>query len=822
MSDRKRILSTVLGIIALLILGFIARQNHIKTARQNIQENLNNTHLQLQQFWKQEEKRLDGLANVLAHQRNIKAMPLVSHINSQEQRKLLLPILEQTDTDLIALFNQQGQSLLHYGQQSNAPLSQTILQSDNPLFFKHENQFYLGVKHPLASGNTYTLLIATHIDKNLLQNIEQTLQRPLALYDTSNLLLASSFKQALPETLIPHMHNTASWQEVPIQHQNYALLSTEVPYGHWITGSPMHQFPSVYHQGYLDLFIAFMICLCIAWIVALNHTRTGRLIYKLTHPTVDLNFDPTHQSLSSEQVEWLIKFSKEPLLSVDIQGYIQQCQLLTAKKMGLNQSPIGMEFCFLFPQAQEWLNTRKQKQFQKEESSLETQTHQGMPIRLLHRSLIIDSGNLVGLLFSISTEEQRQPKQQEIDTLQQQNKTLKNTIQSLQNNQRSAPPKPVFEAQTGSILQEVIDGMVHELKNPLGIMSQGIDYIQDADCSHEQRVEVMKLLQDSIKRMDGTLIGLLGYANPIKIQPHPTHLLPIIEAALKNLSDEMVLENIQFSLGIPQNLPKILADESTLKDMLQALLKNAAQAMVKGGAVEINASIQTLDLATSGVGARSTDYFAEGEEALVLEIKDTGIGIAPDKIDHVMQPFFSTRPSGQGDGLGLPMVKKILEAHRGLFQLISEENKGTCARITLPLAPERTVNGKARILLIDDDVSLCQMTKLNLERTGSYSVTTTYLGQTGVDTAQKKPFDLIITDFNIPDMQGPEIIESIRRTNNQVPILLFSIYHDDETLIDTDLKRKTDGVISKPINQQQMIRTIESALLRNQKSNGSV
>ena len=117
-----------------------------------------------------------------------------------------------------------------------------------------------------------------------------------------------------------------------------------------------------------------------------------------------------------------------------------------------------------------------------------------------------------------------------------------------------------------------------------------------------------------------------------------------------------------------------------------------------------------------------------------------------------------------------------------------------------------------QILLIDDEPAICRFTKLNLERTGEYVVTIASSGEEGLEKAGTTQFDLIITDYRMPGLDGRAVLEKLKATRPDCPVVLFSIYHDDNSRISREIERKADGLISKPIDHEQLYRTIREAL----------
>ncbi|MDP3921165.1 MAG: response regulator [Candidatus Omnitrophota bacterium] len=121
---------------------------------------------------------------------------------------------------------------------------------------------------------------------------------------------------------------------------------------------------------------------------------------------------------------------------------------------------------------------------------------------------------------------------------------------------------------------------------------------------------------------------------------------------------------------------------------------------------------------------------------------------------------------------------------------------------------------KRKILLIDDEVSLCKFVKRNLEHTGKFEVTVAHSGEAGVEKAKAVEFDLVITDYKMPGMDGQQVIREIKKMKPKEPVILFSVYHDDPGTIGPGLLGQADGLISKPIEHAELYSVIKKALAK--------
>ena len=117
-----------------------------------------------------------------------------------------------------------------------------------------------------------------------------------------------------------------------------------------------------------------------------------------------------------------------------------------------------------------------------------------------------------------------------------------------------------------------------------------------------------------------------------------------------------------------------------------------------------------------------------------------------------------------------------------------------------------------RILLIDDEAALAEIVKLNLELSGDYSVTLAESGESGLREIERKAFDLVITDFKLPGMSGVDVLRRLKDEHPELPVVLFSVYHDDPSAVPAHARALADGLIGKPIDHEAMDRLVRRLL----------
>jgi PAS domain S-box-containing protein len=211
--------------------------------------------------------------------------------------------------------------------------------------------------------------------------------------------------------------------------------------------------------------------------------------------------------------------------------------------------------------------------------------------------------------------------------------------------------------------------IAHEVKNPLagievmaGLLRRKIHDAPDAQ-------SVLTDIINEAKMANAIVQEVLEFVRPIRLQVEYTGVAEAVQAAVQ-LADRKTRRGvIEVDVDVPRTLPEIRADQHQLTQLLTNLLINAYEAMEGAGQITIKASPTRLD---DG---------ADGRDAVVVELADTGPGIPQDIVDRVFDPFFTTKP--QGSGLGLAIVRKIVDAHDGRIDLRTEPGRGTTIRVTL-------------------------------------------------------------------------------------------------------------------------------------------
>lgn len=208
-------------------------------------------------------------------------------------------------------------------------------------------------------------------------------------------------------------------------------------------------------------------------------------------------------------------------------------------------------------------------------------------------------------------------------------------------------------------------GVAHEVKNPLMQMRLGLDYLKvelqgDATCQ-----EVVRDMENAVRRADSVVNSLLDFSRENELSRDFHSLNSLIEESLQLVRHVITQKAVQVELRLQDHLPKIFLDENKIHQVFINLIHNAVQAVPRNG---------RLQIATSLAGW-------PGEKTVIAEVNDSGPGISAQNMNKVFDPFYTTKPVGEGTGLGLYVVRNILELHEAQIELSNSVEGGLSVRV---------------------------------------------------------------------------------------------------------------------------------------------
>ena len=230
--------------------------------------------------------------------------------------------------------------------------------------------------------------------------------------------------------------------------------------------------------------------------------------------------------------------------------------------------------------------------------------------------------------------------------------------------------KRLYEAEHLSKVGQLASGIAHEIRNPLNYISLAIDHLKSEiiPVCGEKQAELETLtdkIKEEVRRVNYMVINFMNYGRPLKLRKSSISYQEMIVKALPLLQDKLAEQRIEVVMELDPGLPPMLADRELLRNCLFNFITNAAQAMPDGGKITLGAK-----------------YDAE-TESFRLTFADQGLGIAPDEIPKIFQPYFTTKEAGIG--LGLAITERIIREHGGEIAVESEIGTGTTFTVILPM-----------------------------------------------------------------------------------------------------------------------------------------
>ncbi len=270
---------------------------------------------------------------------------------------------------------------------------------------------------------------------------------------------------------------------------------------------------------------------------------------------------------------------------------------------------------------------------------------------------------------------------------------------------------------------------------------------------------------------------ILTFSRYSEQELRPLQLKTVVNEVMK-----LIRATLPSTIQIKQDIRSdstILADPVQVHQVLMNLCTNAGHAMMKdGGILDVSLGDVELDIA-----------FLKDHPGIIpgrymkLTVRDTGHGISPEILDRIYDPYFTTKPHGEGTGLGLSVVHGIVKSYKGLIMVMSEPGKGTTFDIFLPVMgidltsderpDEPLPSGKGHILFVDDEPALAEVGTYMLETLGyEVAAKTSSVEALELFKAQPEKFDLVVTDMTMPVMTGETLAGEIMKVRADIPVIL--------------------------------------------------
>ena len=348
------------------------------------------------------------------------------------------------------------------------------------------------------------------------------------------------------------------------------------------------------------------------------------------------------------------------------------------------------------------------------------------------------------------------------------------------------------------ILGQMTCGLAHDLNNILQPILGQLELLQ------------LELLHKNIhyKRLDMALTAVLDAADTVRrLQVfyregthtetgEPVDLSQLVqqvrELSVTKWRNEARQQGKTIAFHVAtEDVPSIMGNPGQLRELMMNLVFNAVDAIRNEGQIEL----KTYQL----------------ENAVILEVNDTGEGMSEEIQQRCFEPFYTTKGE-YGTGVGLSICREIVAAHEGVITIVSEPGRGAGFRISFPFgktvesppaAPQQAAAAGYRILVIDDDRYSRHTVQEMLSHLG-HQADTTHSGECGIEMASSGNYDLIFTDMSMPSPNGLEVVREIKESKPDMPVVLFTGWPEKLTTEMGRIGTAPDFVLLKPFSLEKL------------------
>jgi len=389
--------------------------------------------------------------------------------------------------------------------------------------------------------------------------------------------------------------------------------------------------------------------------------------------------------------------------------------------------------------------------------------------------------------------------------------------------QRLQLEKQLRQSQRLESLGELAGGVAHDFNNLLSVIQNYSTFVREAlvdgtpgNPELGAAVEDVDQISGAAARAASLTRRLLTFARQEVVRPAVVDPNAIVEEVRKLLA-RTIGEEIEFKVGLAEDLWPVLIDPSELQQVILNLAINARDAMPDGGTL----TIETLNVDVDDTYASAWPGLRTGR-FVRIRVTDTGVGMTPEVADRVFEPFFTTKEVGRGTGLGLATVHGIVAQAGGSIHVYSEPGVGTAMSALLPATddtvsgearePVRTLSGDESVLVVEDEPAIREVMRRMLTRHG-YQVIVAESGEEAISLAadRSRTIDLVITDVVMPGMMGREITERIAALRPETKLIYMSGYA--QAVLDSRGRLEAGRVlVEKPFTETSLLTTIRESL----------
>lgn len=370
------------------------------------------------------------------------------------------------------------------------------------------------------------------------------------------------------------------------------------------------------------------------------------------------------------------------------------------------------------------------------------------------------------------------------------------------------------EAQRLETVGALASGIAHDFNNVLlAILGYSELALEDSRLEGATRSDLRQIItaaergRQVVERM--LEVGRRQQSPPQALRVHE----PILEAL--ELLQASTLKSVEIRRHLDETAPAVFCDSTQIHQIVMNLGSNAGRAMEpSGGVLDVSLVPHHVDASTSSGPALQPGMYAR------LTVSDNGHGMAPEVAARIYEPFYSSRPGGEGTGLGMWLVKELVDGMRGVIELVSEPGRGTRFDIYFPAAQQPMEagvvddvdmrSGAPHVMFVEDEAPLAELGRRRLERAG-FRVSAYTSSVQALERFRMKPeaVDLLVTDNTMPRMSGLELAEQVVRVRPELPVLMVSGLAKMRV---EDVPGFVTRVLAKPHSGEELVQAVSDLL----------
>jgi PAS domain S-box-containing protein len=372
-----------------------------------------------------------------------------------------------------------------------------------------------------------------------------------------------------------------------------------------------------------------------------------------------------------------------------------------------------------------------------------------------------------------------------------------------------------------AVVGQLAAGIAHDFNNIMSVIVLYAQLAAQMPGLPERLRQHLAVINEQAHRSSELIEQILDFGRSTTIERRPLDLLALLEK-IATLLRRTLPEHIAINLHHEGGPFWIEGDPTRLQQALMNLATNARDAMPGGGEIRVRLRSEVYDAHPVPLPEMAPGAWVR------LDFTDTGTGMPPDVMDHLFEPFYTTKNRGEGTGLGLAQVHGIVSQHDGAITVKSQEGRGTTITLYLPAqpAPEPVRSpddagtiptGHGEVLLVVEDDVRTQEALVHVLEQLRYQVRVASTGAEALELllAEGDEIDMVISDAVMPELGGVELVTAMAAQNLDQPALIVSGYLAPENQAPLQAQPNFVGWLSKPLELEPLARAIAQALRAN-------